>query len=119
MQNNGRVRGSKEASAPVIVNHDNVYVHTNVKQIQDEEFPDTELYEYDETIMTKDEYIVWAKDNIDILEAGLGELGIVTEDNNNNVELAIGELGATVEEYQLQNELALAELGTLISEMGV
>lgn len=119
MQNNGRVRGSKEASAPVIVNHDNVYIHTNVEQVHDEEFPDTELYEYDETIMTKDENIVWAKDNIDILEAGLGELGTVTEDNNSNVELAIGELGATVEKYQLQNELALAELGTLISEMGV
>lgn len=119
MQNNGRVQGSKEASAPVIVNHDNVYVHTNVKQIQDEEFPDTELYEYDEIIMTKDEYIVWAKDNIDNLEAGLGELGIVTEDNNTTVELAIAELGATVEENQLQNELALAELGTLIAEMGV
>ncbi len=94
MQNNGRVQGSKEASAPVIVNHDNVYIHTNVQQVQDDEIED--LYEYDEIIMTKDEYIEWSKEYIDTLEAAIGEIGVLVEANNETTELALAELGALV-----------------------
>ena len=49
----GIVRGSKEASAPLIVNVDTVYVHKNIKEVEvvDETRPEEEPrieYEYEE-----------------------------------------------------------------------
>ena len=58
----GIVRGSKEASAPLIVNVDTVYVHKNIKEVEviDETRPEEEPrieYEYEEWQYKKDEYI--------------------------------------------------------------
>lgn len=67
MKDIGLVRGSKEASQPLIVGKNLVYVHTNIRQLTKEElekeFPDNkdlqeiEEYEYNEVQYTKDEYI--------------------------------------------------------------
>lgn len=67
MKDFGLVRGSKEASQPLIVGKNIVYVHTNIRQLTKEElrreFPDDENlqeieeYEYNEVQYTKDEYI--------------------------------------------------------------
>lgn len=67
MKDFGLVRGSKEASQPLIVGKNLVYIHTNIRKLSKEElekeFPDDkdlqeiEEYEYNEIQYTKDEYI--------------------------------------------------------------
>ena len=53
------VQGSKEQALSVIVNKDNVYVHSNIQKLKTdlEGNPTDNLYQYDEIQYTKDEYI--------------------------------------------------------------
>ena len=51
----GIVHGSKEQSKELIIGADTVYVHSNIKPIETED--GSEIYEYNETQYTKDEYI--------------------------------------------------------------
>lgn len=96
MQFNKNVFGSLEASAPIIVNHDNVYLHSNVHQEEAPEEADEftkemygNMYVYDEIVMTKDEYIVYLQDHIDELQKEISQQNI-------EVKLAIAELGTMI-----------------------
>lgn len=53
-----KVTGSKEASAPLIMNVDTIYVHTNVQKvtIENEPIEQTDIYEYTERQYTYEEY---------------------------------------------------------------
>lgn len=59
-----KVTGSKEASAPLIMNVDTIYVHTNVQKVITENEPTeptepterAEMYEYTERQYTYEEY---------------------------------------------------------------
>ena len=54
------VYGSYEQSAPLIISGDTVFVHTDVKKTDTNEFgePADNLYTYTETKYSKDEYIL-------------------------------------------------------------
>lgn len=55
-----KVTGSKEASAPLIMNVDTIYVHTNVQKVitetENELTEQAEMYEYTERQYTYEEY---------------------------------------------------------------
>lgn len=51
----GVIRGSKEQAKELIIGTDTVYVHSNIKPVETED--GSEIYEYNETQYTKDEYI--------------------------------------------------------------
>ena len=53
-----KVTGSKEASAPLIMNVDTIYVHTNIQKVITENEPTerVEMYEYTERQYTYEEY---------------------------------------------------------------
>lgn len=53
MKDMGIVQGSAAMAKPLIIGKDTVYVHTNIKPIEDEEG----LFEYHEIQYEKDEYI--------------------------------------------------------------
>lgn len=53
MKDMGIVRGSAAQAEPLIIGKDTVYVHSNIKPVEDEE----ELFEYHEIQYEKDEYI--------------------------------------------------------------
>ena len=60
MKDVGRVQGSLEASAPLIVGPTTVYVHTDIEEIEKEDEYTGEtytIYEYNEIQYPKDEYI--------------------------------------------------------------
>ena len=71
------VQGSKMASKPLIIDKDTIYVHSNVRQL-----PDTEevknMYQYDETQCTYEEYFALNKDEYDVPN-------VVTEKIQNDV----------------------------------
>ena len=70
MKYNQNVCGSIEASQPLIINHDDVYIHTNIKEIDSE----NQIYEYDEIVMSKDEYLVYLSDKVDLAGDAIQEL---------------------------------------------
>ena len=51
MKDYGRVRGSKEQAKPLIIGKDTVYVHSNIIDVEDDQ------YEYSEIQYGKDEFI--------------------------------------------------------------
>lgn len=56
-----KVQGSKEASAPLIMNVDTIYIHTNVQKVITENEPIeqsdmVDMYEYTERQYTYEEY---------------------------------------------------------------
>ena len=53
MKDIGIVRGSAAQAEPLIIGKDTVYVHSNIKPVEDEEG----LFEYHEIQYEKDEYI--------------------------------------------------------------
>ena len=58
MKNMGVVKGSKEQAKELIVGFDTVYVHKNIKKLEDGD------YQYEEVQYDKDEYIeLMAKTN--------------------------------------------------------
>jgi hypothetical protein len=77
MVDNGTVRGCELASQPIIINYDNVYIHTNIKKVEEEdtngEVPE-DLYEYQELVYSKDEYIQLLHNQQKDLELALAEL---------------------------------------------
>ena len=66
------VHGSKEASAELIIGFDTVYVHSNVRKVE-EPGPDAKvpenMYVYDEIQYEKDEYIKMMADKSSKLES--------------------------------------------------
>lgn len=75
MKDNGIVQGEAEQAKPYIVNFDNVYVHKNITEIESKD--GHKLYEYQEYVYNKDEYIaLLASQNEETLLA-LAELGQV------------------------------------------
>lgn len=82
------VQGSKIASAPLIINVDTIYVHTNVRKVErvDEEGRTyDDLYEYTERQYTYPEYKanhaeiqqILEQDNIDQYTLALVESGVL------------------------------------------
>lgn len=53
MKDMGIVRGSAAQAEPLIIGKDTIYVHSNIKPVEDEEG----LFEYHEIQYEKDEYI--------------------------------------------------------------
>ena len=53
MKDMGIVRGSAAQAVPLVIGKDTVYVHSNIKTVEDEEG----LFEYHEIQYEKDEYI--------------------------------------------------------------
>lgn len=56
-----KVTGSKEASAPLIMNVDTIYVHTNIQKVEvknepNEPLEQSDMYEYTERQYTYEEY---------------------------------------------------------------
>lgn len=56
-----KVTGSKEASAPLIMNVDTIYVHTNVQKVEvknelNDPLKQSDMYEYTERQYTYEEY---------------------------------------------------------------
>lgn len=75
-----KVMGSEIASAPLIMNIDTIYVHTNVHKIEPQEGEeDTNLYEYTERQYTYGEY----KENCPEIEQ------IFIEDGNTQYPLSV------------------------------
>ena len=76
-----KVRGSKEASEPVVIGKDTVYIHENVKKIEEDEFGNKvdNLYEYDEIQYDKDEYMAKLIVENSILKKGLRETNATIE----------------------------------------
>jgi len=65
MKDMGIVRGSAAQAKPLIIGKDTVYVHTNIKPVEDEEG----VFEYYEIQYEKDEYIrLMAEQNETFLE---------------------------------------------------
>lgn len=52
MKDFGIVRGSKAQAMPIVVNIDTVYIHSDIRKVDDE----SEIYEYQETQYTLREY---------------------------------------------------------------
>lgn len=74
MFNAGRVRGSLEASSPLIIGPTTVYVHTNIERIEEyDEMREQiyELYEYDEIQYSVEEYIELLSNEKDALNEEL------------------------------------------------
>lgn len=87
------VQGSYEASLPVVVNHNNVYLHFNKKQIIDPEYPDMDLWEFEEKVITKEEFIEYAANYINKFETCIAEEAAISDINSYELEYTLGELG--------------------------
>lgn len=72
------VQGSKESAKELIVGKDTVYIHTNIKKVKvvksDETETEEEIYEYDEIQMTKDEYLHFLQDKIEVSTKAMAEI---------------------------------------------
>ena len=74
----GKVRGSFEQAQPIVIGKSKVYVHTNIKKVEDVDkegklkYPD--MYEYDEVQYDKDEYITMLNTSVTDLELAMVEL---------------------------------------------
>ena len=65
MKDMGIIQGSAAQAVPLIIGKDTVYVHSNIKPVEDEEG----LFEYHEIQYEKDEYIkLMAEQNKTFLE---------------------------------------------------
>ncbi len=65
MKDMGIVRGSAAQAKPLIVGKDTVYVHSNIKPVEDEEG----LFEYHEVQYKKDEFIeLISKENKQLIQ---------------------------------------------------
>ena len=67
MKDMGIVRGSAAQAEPLIIGKDTVYVHSNIKPVEDEEG----LFEYHEIQYEKDEYIKLLSEKNDSLDQQL------------------------------------------------
>ena len=76
-----KVRGSKEVFEPVVIGKDTVYIHENVRKIEEDEFGNKvdNLYEYDEIQYDKDEYLVKMIAENGSLKKGLRETNAAIE----------------------------------------
>lgn len=61
----GRIRGSAEQAKPIVIGFDTVYVHTDIKKLENQEFDE---YEYNEIQYEKDEYIQLMAEKIPQME---------------------------------------------------
>lgn len=69
MKNNGKVQGSKEWAKPIVVYPDCVYIHKNIKEIEDS-YGNT-MYEYDEIVYDHEEYIMVLQEQVTSLQKTL------------------------------------------------
>lgn len=69
MKNNGRVQGSKEWAKPIVVYPDCVYIHKNIKEIEDSE--GNTMYEYNEIVYDHDEYIMVLQEQVTSLQKAM------------------------------------------------
>ena len=76
MKNVGRVRGSYEASRPIVIGKTTVYVHRNIEKLEetDEQGNVHEVYEYDEIQYTIQEYLQIMNDSLTDTQLALTEL---------------------------------------------
>lgn len=72
------VQGSEESSKELIIGKDTVYIHTNIKKVKvgksDETETEEEIYEYDEIQMTKDEYLHFLQDKVEVSTKAMAEI---------------------------------------------
>lgn len=76
MKKVGRIQGSADQALPLIVGVDTVYVHTNIEKVEETDANRERvenLFEYDETQYTKDEYIKLIAERNATLEDSLTE----------------------------------------------
>lgn len=81
-----KVQGSLQASQPLVIGKDTVYVHSNVRKLTieelrkfnenltDEELEKIDMYEYDEIQYSKDEYLKIQANQITDLELAIVDL---------------------------------------------
>lgn len=72
------VQGSKESSQEIVIGKDTVYIHTNIKKLEasngNELNVGEEIYEYDEIQMTKDEYLYFLQDKVEVSTKAMAEI---------------------------------------------
>lgn len=72
MKDIGIVKGSEAQAKPIVVGFDTVYVHTDIQEIEVEEFGDKyTIYQYHEIQYEKDEYIQMMANNMSSIEEQL------------------------------------------------
>ena len=99
-----------------------VYIRKNVeeKTYHDETMDqDYTMYEYDEAVLTKDEYKMYlieaASENRHTdAELAIAELAETVDESNTETQLAVAELAETFEESNTALELAIAELADIV-----
>lgn len=96
----GVVQGSKEQAKERIINKDTVYIHKNIKEIENED--GTKMYEYEEIQYDKDEYIELLSYSSDLLGQQLAKAKM----DNFKKDMVIQQLGKA----QVENRLAIMKL---------
>lgn len=99
-----------------------VYIRKNVQEVTfHDDISDTDftMYEYDEAVLTKDEYKMYlieqASEERDTnAELAIAELAETVDENDTSTQLAVADLAETFDESSTALELAIAELADLI-----
>ncbi len=100
MKRIGIVQGSKEQAKERIIGKDTVYIHKNIKKIENED--GAEMYEYEEIQYDKDEYIELLSISSDLL----GQQLAMSKMENFKKDMIIKQLG----KGQVENKLAIMKL---------
>ena len=119
-------RKSESGAYPALVDSTSskyvVYIRDNVveKTVHDE-MSDTDytVYEYDEAVLTKDQYQMYlidqaAESRHTDAELAIAELAETVDENDTNTQLAVAELAETFEDSNTALELAIAELADIV-----
>lgn len=72
------VRGSKESAKELIIGKDTVYIHKNIRKLEDDDLmKDADMYVYDEIQMTKDEYLKDLQEKLDIANTAMADMMMI------------------------------------------
>ena len=104
------------SSKKVVYIRENVIERTIHDPISDTDYT---MYQYDEAVLTKDQYEMWlieqgAESRHTDAELAIAELAETVDDNDTNTQLAVAELAETFEESNTALELAIAELADIV-----
>lgn len=69
------VQGNKESAKELIIGKDTVYIHSNIRRLDEEE--DVDLYVYDEIQMSKDEYLEKIQKELEVSNNAIADLMIM------------------------------------------
>ena len=69
------VQGSKESAKELIIGKDTVYIHKNIRKLEDDDLmKDADMYIYDEIQMSKDEYLEKLQKELDVSNNAMADL---------------------------------------------